>query len=177
MYENSTKGLVTWMKVIFLTALIVVGTRQFLIEPLAVHGESMMPTFQNEDKVILSKISRIENFDLIVFAAPDEHKLIKRVIGLPGDRLEIKSDRLYINGKMFEEPYLTSNREAAKQLGYGRLTGDLAEFIVPAETYFVLGDNRLYSVDSRVFGFVPEEAVLGEVKFRFSPDAYLGVME
>ncbi|RNF40313.1 signal peptidase I [Planococcus salinus] len=177
MYEDSTKDLVSWMKVLFLTALIVLAGRQFLIQPLSVHGESMMPTFENDDKVILNKISRIENFDLIVFDAPDDHKLIKRVIGLPGDRLEMKADRLYINGELVEEPYLTHNRKVARQKGHSYLTEDFAEITVPAECYFVLGDNRLQSVDSRMFGFVPKEAVLGEVKFRFAPFEYLGAVE
>ena len=177
MYESSTKGLVSWMKIVFLTALIVVATRQFVFEPLSVQGESMIPTFENEDKILLSKISRIENFDLIVFIAPDGHKLIKRIIGLPGDRLEMKKDLLYINGEPFEEPYLTSNREAAERQGYRQLTEDFTEFTVPSETYFVLGDNRLHSVDSRVFGLVPEKAVLGEVKFRFVPFGYLDTVE
>src|SRR5690606_5893535 len=97
------------MRVIFLTVLIVLMSRHFLFEPVAVHGESMMPTFEDDDKVMLVKIYTIENFDMIVFTAPNGVNFIKRVIGIPGDRISMKDDRLYVNGKAVAEPYLDKN--------------------------------------------------------------------
>ncbi|MGK7376779.1 signal peptidase I [Planococcus sp. 1R117A] len=177
MDEEALNGLINWMKIIILTAAIVLVSRQFLFEPVSVHGQSMMPTFEEDDKVVLSKISRIDNFDMIVFVAPDKKNYIKRVIGIPGDRVEMKDDQLYLNGKRVAEPYLEENRKWAKENGYPELTADFGEFIVPGDCYFVLGDNRLNSVDSRIIGFILEEAVIGEVKFRLSPVENIGIVK
>lgn len=174
MNEQAIKELVSWMKIILLTALIVLASRQFLFEPVSVHGKSMMPTFEEDDKVLLVKVSRIDNFDVIVFKAPEEKNFIKRVIGLPGDRLKMEEDQLYLNGQAVEEPYLQGNREWAEAQGYPQLTTGFGEFIVPSGCYFVLGDNRLNSVDSRTIGFIRDEAVLGEVKYRISPIEHFG---
>lgn len=177
MYGDPVKVLISWMKVIFLTAVIVVFTRQYLFEPVVVHGKSMMPTIEEDDKIILTKVSRITNFDLIVFAAPTGKNLIKRVIGLPGDRVKMKDDQLYLNGEPVEEPYLAENRKLAKEKGYKRLTEDFPEFTVPSGSYYVLGDNRLNSVDSRVLGVILERAVVGEAKFRLAPAKHAGTIE
>jgi signal peptidase I len=177
MNEDAINDLIAWMKIIILTAAIVLVSRQFLFEPVLVHGHSMMPTFEEDDKVILSKISRIDNFDLIVFAASDQKNYIKRVIGIPGDRVKMKDDQLYVNGEPMDEPYLEENRAWAKKKGYPKLTDDFGEFTVPGECYFVLGDNRLNSVDSRIIGFILEEDVLGEVKFRISPADHVGIVK
>lgn len=174
MYGNPVNLMISWMKVIFLTALIVVATRQFLFEPVEVHGKSMMPTIEEDDKVILTKISRVANFDLIVFVAPNGKNLIKRVIGTPGDRIKMKDDQLFLNGQAVAEPYLEENLKLAKQQGYIRLTEDFPEFRVPSGSYYVLGDNRLNSVDSRVFGFILEKSVVGEAKFRIAPAKHVG---
>lgn len=177
MVPYSVETLIAWMKVIFLTALIVLASREFLFEPVSVHGHSMMPTFEEDDKVILAKISGIENFDLIVFQASDDKNLIKRVIGLPGDRVEMRGDQLYLNGEAVEEPYLEENREWAKQHGFPFLTADFGEYLVPTGCYFVLGDNRLNSVDSRTIGFIMEDAVIGEAKLRISPFKHFGLLK
>jgi len=176
MNEDAINDLIAWMKIIILTAAIVLLSRQFLFEPVSVHGQSMMPTFEEDDKVILSKISSIDNFDMIVFVAPDQKNYIKRVIGVPGDRVEMKDDQLYLNGEPVDEPYLEENRKWAETNGYPQLTTDFGEFTVPGECYFVLGDNRLNSVDSRMIGFVLEETVIGEVKFRISPVNHIGTV-
>lgn len=177
METNSVEALIAWMKVIFLTALIVLVSREFLFEPVSVHGHSMMPTFEEDDKVLLAKVSGIDNFDLIVFKAADDKNLIKRVIGLSGDRIEMRNDQLYLNGAAVEEPYLEENREWAELHGFPQLTGDFGEFLVPTGYYFVLGDNRLNSVDSRIIGFISEEAVIGEAKLRISPIEHFGLLK
>lgn len=176
MAANSVETLIAWMKVIFLTALIVLVSREFLFEPVSVHGHSMVPTFEEDDKVLLAKISRIENFDLIVFKASDDKNLIKRVIGIPGDRVEMENDQLSLNGKVIEETYLEGNKEWARVHGYPQLTQDFEAFTVPSGCYFVMGDNRLNSVDSRMFGFVLENAIVGEAKFRLAPFGRIGMV-
>ncbi len=176
-YKDPVKESISWMRVILLTVLIVLLSRHFLFEPVAVHGESMMPTFEENDKVMLSKVYSIDNFDMIVFTAPNGVNFIKRVIGIPGDKISIQDDQLYINGKAKLEPYLEKNYEAAKQMGMLRLTEDFQEFTVPAESYFVLGDNRLNSTDSRVIGFISKETIIGEVTIRISPLEHMGMVK
>ncbi|ANU27226.1 signal peptidase I [Planococcus versutus] len=177
MYKDPVKESISWMRVILLTVMIVLLSRHFLFEPVAVHGESMMPTFEENDKVVLAKIYSIENFDMIVFTAPNGVNFIKRVIGIPGDIISIQDDQLYINGKAQAEPYLDKNYQTAKQMGMLRLTEDMEEFTVPAASYFVLGDNRSNSTDSRILGFVSEKTVIGEVKIRIAPFNHIGLVE
>lgn len=173
MYEDSTKVLIAWVRVLFLTSVIIFGSRLLLFEPVSIHGESMMPTIEHNDKLILAKVSSIRNFDLIVFSGTNDKYYLKRVIGLPGDRVEVKGDRLFINGVLAEESYLDQNRRLAKRDGYSLLTADIKEFTVPEGLYYVLGDNRIHSVDSRVLGFIAKEEILGEAKLRFSKAGYL----
>ncbi|WP_142826831.1 signal peptidase I [Planococcus soli] len=177
MFEDPVEESISWMRVIFLTVLIVLVSRHFLFEPVAVHGESMMPTFEDDDKVMLVKIYSIENFDMIVFTAPNGVNFIKRVIGVPGDRISMEDDQLYVNGKAEAEPYLDKNRKLAEQQGLYRLTEDFKEFTVPAESYYVLGDNRLNSMDSRVLGFISRDSIVGEVKIRLAPFNHVGIVE
>lgn len=174
MIEEPSQRLIAWMKVIILASLVILAARQFVFEPVEVHGKSMMPTFEENDRIILMKISEIEHSDMIVFKVAEDSNYLKRVVGIPGDVVEMNNDHLYINGIEMEEPYLEQNRKVAGQLGYSQLTEDFAAVAVPAGCYFVLGDNRLNSVDSRMLGFINEENIIGEVKFRLSPIEHLG---
>lgn len=177
MAEGAVRELIAWMKILLFTALIVLLARQFLFEPVEVHGTSMMPTFQEADKVLIVKLSDIENFDIIVFKTPGDRNFIKRVIGIPGDRISMADDRLILNGTPVEEVYLEENRNLAREQGLEKLTEDFEEFTVPGGAYFVLGDNRLNSVDSREIGFVLDHAIIGEVKLRLEPFENLGAIE
>ena len=117
---------------------------------------------------------------MIVFHAPDVDgkDYIKRVIGLPGDSIDMKDDVLYINGKAVEEPYLNANKEDNP---INKLTEDFSlqektgESQVPKNMLFVMGDNRLISKDSRIFGFISYDSIVGEVKFRFYPLQEIGI--
>lgn len=168
MYEEPVKEMLVWMKVLLLTALIILGTRQFLFEPVVVEGGSMQPSYSENDKLLLGKITRIENFDTVVFLAPDGTRFIKRVIGIPGDTIRMREGQLYVNEQPLEEPYLGEIPSSS---------GNAHEFTVPAACYYVLGDNRNNSIDSRVLGFIQEEHIIGEVKFRFAPLADFGFVE
>ncbi|MGD7044757.1 signal peptidase I [Jeotgalibacillus proteolyticus] len=167
MKQNPKKEWFSWLKSILIAFIIVLICRHFLFSPVLVKGISMEPTFEDQNRVVISKISEIEAFDLIVFDSPissDQH--IKRVIGLPGDEIEIKEDILTINGIPYSEPYLEQNKE---KLLFGEpLTGDFY-LKVPEKSLFVLGDNRRKSMDSREYGVISEEVVLGEVKARIYP--------
>ncbi|MGE6259377.1 signal peptidase I [Heyndrickxia sporothermodurans] len=171
---NAKKELYSWIKSILLAAVIVFVCRYFVFTPSIVVGQSMMPNLQDGNRIIVSKLSDIKRFDEIVFNAPDsDEHYVKRVIGLPGDHIEMKNDVLYINGKAYKEPYLEGNRKNLPP--NNKLTGDftLEEIIqkkeVPKGYLFVLGDNRLVSKDSRIFGVIPMDSVIGKVKIRFWP--------
>ncbi|WP_227994813.1 signal peptidase I [Oceanobacillus sp. CFH 90083] len=152
--------------------------KNFLLSPSVVWGESMQPTFADQDKIIVNKVAAIDRFDVIVFQAPDsDNYYVKRVIGIPGDHIEYKNNILYLNGELIDEPYLQKESSPA---ALGFQTGDftLEELtgysIVPDNTYFVLGDNRGNSNDSRFFGLLDEQAIIGEVTFRFYPLSDIG---
>ncbi|WP_163653569.1 type I signal peptidase SipX [Listeria sp. PSOL-1] len=171
--KKGTKARVIWgwMKVILIALVIAFCIRYFLISPVTVYGDSMDPTLHDGEHLFINKVSSPKRFDIIVFPAPDEKnaEYIKRVIGLPGDKIEYKDDELYINGKKYKEPYLDKEKES---LSSGLLTesfklsdlpacGGLKK--VPKGKLFVLGDNRRISKDSRYIGFIKEKTVLGKV--------------
>lgn len=169
----------SWLKALLIALVIVLLFRHFLITPSVVKGESMMPNLQDGDRIILSKISEINRFDEIAFKAPDaDDNYVKRVIGVPGDTVEMRNDQLIINGQEFEEPYLDEFKESLSD-GY-TLTEDFTletltgQEKVPEGKFFVLGDNRQRSKDSRMFGFIDEETVIGDVKFRIWPIQSIG---
>lgn len=123
--------------------------------------------------MIVSKIGEPERFDIIVFHSPEGKDYIKRVIGLPGDRIEYKNDNLYINGKAYDEPYLN---EYKKKMIDGTLTDSFTledtpvnSKAVPEGHLFVLGDNRINSKDSRHIGAVPIEKVVGVTNIIYWP--------
>lgn len=173
-----------WLKVIALTAVFVIGIRTFIFSPIIVDGASMMPTYEDGDRIIVNKIGKtmtdLERFDIVVFKAPDERNFIKRIIGLPGDHIEYKNDELYVNGEKLEEPYLSQNKSALN--GFGDLTGDFTleqltdHSKIPEDYYLVLGDNRLKSSDSRDsrVGLVAKDQIIGKYNIRIYPFDELG---
>ncbi len=172
---------ISWLKALLIALVIVLVCRHFLITPSIVKGESMMPNLEDGDRIILSKISKIERFDEIAFQAPDsEDNYVKRVIGLPGDTIEMRDDQLLVNGKPVKEPYLEdiksilpSEDPLTNNFTLMEITG---EEVVPEDKLFVLGDNRRVSKDSRSFGFIDEEEVIGDVKMRIWPLDSIGIL-
>ena len=182
--KQNQNELWAWIKAIGSAIIFTIGIRYFIFSPVAVEGASMMPTFEDGDKVIVNKvgpkISDYQRFDVIVFKASEEKNYIKRIIGLPGDHIAYKDDVLYINGKAYEEPYLTKYKEAL--LDKGDFTYDftldeqLGEMTVPEGHFFVLGDNRRGSIDSRdqTVGFVAQDKILGTAGFVLWPFNRIG---
>ncbi|KKB44647.1 signal peptidase I [Bacillus thermotolerans] len=160
-----------WVKAFLIAIGLAAVIRYFIIAPIVVDGESMMPTLNDGDWMIVNKLGETERFDIVVFHAPENKDYIKRVIGLPGDTVEYKDDKLYINGKYYEEPYLEQYKEQTS----GPLTPDftLEEITgsktVPEGEVFVLGDNRLFSKDGRHIGTVDMDEVVGETSVVFWP--------
>lgn len=180
MLERLLKGAFSYLAT-FAAALVLAGIcRHFLFSPVTVYGESMSPTLANHEKVIVSKVGEIHRFDIIVFHALDEDAYyVKRVIGLPGDSLEIKNDTLYINGKPYAEPYLKQNKAHIEE--GSKLTGDFTlkeitgKSTVPKDSFFVMGDNRRISKDSRMFKFISAKSVVGKVELSYYPLKDLGM--
>lgn len=175
-----------WTKALFIAFVVVGIIRFFLFAPIVVDGESMMPTLENGDRMIVNKIeytlSEPDRYDIVVFHATEDKDYIKRVIGLPGDHIAYENDQLYINGEIQNEPYLSGIKEQQNGAG-STLTKDftleeLLEIEVIPEGYvFVLGDNRENSTDSRIIGLVPIEEITGSANFVFWPLSKVGFVE
>jgi signal peptidase I len=155
-----------WVKAILVAVSIAFVVRTFFLTPIVVQGDSMMPTLEDEERMIVTKIGEPKRFDIVVFHADEENDYIKRVIGLPGDHIEYKNDLLYINDKPYEEKYLEKFKR--ENLYDGPLTADFS-FDVPEGTLFVMGDNRRHSTDSRHIGPVKIEKLIGSTKVIYWP--------
>ena len=137
--------------------------RSFIATPVRVDGDSMNKTFKNGDILILYKLSKIKRFDVIVLhEEKDNEKIIKRVIGMPGDTVAIKDGEIYINDEKIDDEY-----------AYG-MTTDYDRITLKSDEYFILGDNRLISKDSRYFGPIKEKEIKGKVIFRIFPFSKFG---
>ena len=149
----------------------------FIFKPFVVSGDSMFPNFHDKEYLITSVISlRLGNpklGDVIVFKAPPEpdKDFIKRVIGIPGDQVSLGNGQVYLNGKLLDEnKYLKPTVKTYS----GSFLKDNETITVPPGNYFVLGDNRSYSSDSREWGFVPRGNIIGESFFVYWPLSNLG---
>lgn len=165
----------TWKKWIkwlitawFILPVVFFVTYVFFFRPFAINGDAMHPTLKDKEYVLTNLINlRFANpsrKDIVVFVAPPDPKkdFIKRVIGLPGDTVMLQNGRVYLNGQLQNESkYLNSD---VKTYG-GDFLKDNQTITVPQDQYFVLGDNRQYSSDSREWGFVPAKNIIGTVMF------------
>ena len=141
-----------------------------------VDGSSMQPTFEDGERLIISRVHYLftppERGDVVVFNAVETRNhgemLIKRVIGIPGDMLEIRDRQVYINGTMIDEPYIL---EAC------RINCNDDVWQLGMDEYFVMGDNRNHSNDSRSFAAVPLSNIIGRVIFRYWPPEDISVFE
>lgn len=142
----------------------------FLFRPYQVNGKSMDPNFHDEEYVLTNLISirfsELSRGDVIVFTSYVEKDYIKRIIGLPGDKVLLRDGKVYINDHLLDEnKYLSPDIKT--QGGYFIKEG--IEFSVPEDQYFVLGDNREVSSDSREWGFVKKEKIIGKSFFVYWP--------
>ncbi|TDE73751.1 MULTISPECIES: signal peptidase I [Streptococcus] len=184
----------------FILFFVVLGLlRLFILQPVSVDGHSMDPTLADGERLIVLKTSSIDRFDIVVAKEKEGNKtkeIVKRVVGLPGDTITYKDDVLYVNGKKTDEPYLDKYKKAFEEddlqdiYSYNTLFQQLAESSdafttakdgsteftvkVPKDQYFLLGDDRIVSKDSREVGTFKKSAIVGEVKFRFWPLSKIG---
>ena len=140
---------------------IVIIIRSFVMTPIKVQQKSMSPNLFPNDIMILNKIgyylNGIKRFDVVVIKHNDDY-LIKRVIGLPGETVEYKENKLIINGKPVEENFIDVETIDFK-----------LEEKIPKQKYFLVGDNRNNSIDSRIFGFVDKKDIIGKTNFILYP--------
>jgi signal peptidase I len=168
---SSTIGL--WFRDLLIAAIASVLIITFLYQPVRVEGTSMLPRLEDRDRLFINKfvyhISSIDRDDIVVFRYPrdPEKSYIKRVIGLPGDRIRIIHGQVWLNGKLLLEPYVP---EAYRD------TRSMPEMVVPDDSYFMMGDHRSISSDSREFGPVARDLVYGKAVFVYWPAKDAGVL-
>jgi signal peptidase I len=162
-----------WVRDVSVSAVASVLFILFLYQPVRVEGTSMMPRLENHDRLFINKfvyhLEAINRGDVVVFHYPlDPTKsYIKRVIGLPGDRIRISDGRVWLNGKMLREAYVPARY---------RDDDSMAAMVVPKDSYFVMGDHRSISSDSRAFGPVERSLIYGKAEFIYWPAKDAGVV-
>lgn len=164
-------------EIVFL-ALVLYFVIQYAVQTVHVLGSSMVPSLQNNDLLVASKISyklhQPQRGDIIIFKPPndDARDFIKRVIAVPGDRLRIDHGIVYINGQVLHESYLPEPWTVNNTW-----PTDGKDVIIPPDHYFVMGDNRNHSSDSRQFGYIDASAILGKAEVRIWPLQELGLLD
>jgi len=159
------------LQTIVLAAAIFVISYLFLFQPHQVIGNSMDPNFEDQEYILTDKISyrfrSIQRGDVIVFKSPPdpERDYIKRVIGLPNEKIKIQGGKVLVNNQLIRENYLPPENFAIP----GTFLKEGQEFQIPSDSYIVLGDNRDHSSDSREWGPVPRENIIGRAFFRYWP--------
>lgn len=153
-----------------LIIIIVLLIRCFVVSPVRVDGSSMVPTLKDGDFLLLKKYDKeIERFDIVVLKNGSD-RLIKRVIGLPGEHIEYIDNELYINHEKVDDVKLFTKTNDF-------MLEDLGVSVIPDDYYFVLGDNRTNSTDSRIIGLVSKKDIKGTVDFRILPFNKFGSIE
>jgi signal peptidase I len=163
--------LAVWLRDLIISLAISAFIIVFLYQPVKVEGTSMMPSLDDQERIFVNKFvyrwEPIERGDIVVFRYPRDpsKSYIKRVIGVPGDRIRIDSGQVYVNDEPIDEDYVPP--AYADERSY-------AESVVPPRTYFMLGDHRSMSQDSRDFGPVKEGLIFGKAVFGYWPMEKLG---
>jgi signal peptidase I len=174
------RAALSWLRELTLVVVLATVVILFLYQPVKVEGTSMTPGLVNQERIFINKfiynplvfklgLADINRGDTVVFWYPGDlsKSYIKRVIGLPGDTVEIVSGTVIVNGQMLPEPYVPE--EARDQVSMARTP-------IKADEYFVLGDNRRSSNDSRTWGLVPRGDIYGKAVFGYWPLDRLGVL-
>src|SRR5215813_11208593 len=170
--QAAWQSLRTWILDLALCFVVLFLIGVFLYQPVKVEGGSMEPGLEDQERIFINKMvyrfESIERGDIVVFRYPRDTRksFVKRVIGLPGDRIRIASGHVYVNGVPLQEPYVPDDYQDARSY---------ADTVVPNNAYFVLGDHRSMSNDSREFGFVMRSYIYGKAVFGYWPMEKVGV--
>ncbi|MGJ9459351.1 signal peptidase I [Oceanobacillus sp. CF4.6] len=162
--------------IVILAVVLAVILRSTIFASYVVDGESMEPTLYDGNLLMVNKIvydlTDIDRFDVIVFHANEEDDYVKRVIGLPEDEIEYKNDQLFVNGELVEEKFLNAYVQASDSKPFTNnftLVETTGVQKVPENKLFVMGDNRQDSLDSRSFGFISTDQIVGKVDVKYWP--------
>ena len=161
-----------WLEAGTIAIILAVVIKMFLFEFVLVEGSSMYPTLHNNDRLMVTKVQYYfhepEFEDIVILNYSDSVEFVKRVIGKAGDTIEVKNSVVYLNGEALDEPYISDQPYP-----------DFAKVVVPKGTYFVMGDNRVDSRDSRYedVGFISKDEIVGKVVFRIYPLNQMGVIK
>jgi signal peptidase I len=170
---RSVSGWKLWMRDLVFSAAASVLIITFLYQPVRVEGTSMLPRLVDQDRLFINKFvyhfEAIEPGDVVVFHYPrdPQKSYIKRIIATPGDRLRIDQGRVFVNGKLLSEPYIPDEY---------RDTRSQEAMVIPNDEYFVMGDHRSISSDSREFGPVKRDLIYGKAAFVYWPTQDVGVV-
>jgi signal peptidase I len=174
-HRSAAAATITWLRDLSLSVLIAIIVILFLYQPVKVEGTSMMPSLVDQERIFINKfvyrfgLADISRGDTVVFWFPGDtsKSYIKRVIGVPGDSIEVREGTVYVNGQMLRESYVPE--EYRDHVSMPRRT-------VPSDQYFVLGDHRVSSNDSRSWGMVPRNYIYGKAVFVYWPPDRLGLL-
>ncbi len=175
--HGGIRNALSWLRDLVFSVLIAVVLIVFIYQPVKVEGTSMQPTLSDKERIFINKftyrfgLGDIERGDTVVFWFPEDEtkSYIKRVIGLPGDRIRIESGQVYVNDQALAEDYV--EEDFRDQMSWPPSRQDK---LVPPDKYFVLGDHRSSSSDSRTWGFVPRANIYGKAVFAYWPLQKLG---
>jgi signal peptidase I len=162
-----------WIRDLLISVVVSFFIITFLYQPVKVEGTSMAPQLHDQDRLFINKFAynfeKVERDDVVVFYYPrdTQKSYIKRVIGLPGDTVRIVDGRVFVNGTAIAEPYVPERYQDVRSMD---------EFRVPAGEYFVMGDHRSISSDSRDFGPVARNLIYGKAAFVYWPREEMGVV-
>ena len=174
-----------WGPVLFAAVVIALFVRLVLVQAYHIPSASMVPTLEEGDRVVVNRLSyqfgEVGRGQVVVFKKPQgssgQNDLIKRIIGLPGETIRFADNQVYVNGLRLEEPYLAEQDSTRPRLtipGCAQTTPAPDTCVVPEGTIFMMGDNRLGSSDSRVFGPIEIDSVVGRAFLRVWPLNNLG---
>src|ERR1700679_1683418 len=163
----------SWLRDLVVSVVVSAFIIIFLYQPVRVEGTSMLPMLEDQDRLFINKLAyrvgEIQRSDVVVFLYPHDHEksYIKRVIALPGDTLRIDHGVVFVNGNEIKEPYVPRQCEDDRSQ---------PEMTIPAHEYFVMGDHRSISSDSREFGAVDRDLIYGKAAFVYWPMDQAGVV-
>jgi signal peptidase I len=180
---TAPKGLVAELLEVVLLALGLYLAINFAVQTVHVIGTSMLPTVQDQDYLIANKLDyRFHNpqrGDIIIMRDPldQSRDFIKRVIAVPGERLLIRDGQVYVNGRLLNEPYINHQEQWTQYASWPASPGDPQGQLMGAGEYFVMGDNRNHSSDSRVFGVVRRDQIEAKAWVRVLPLSHFGFVD
>jgi signal peptidase I len=180
--RSALRNTLSWARDLTLSVVIAVVLIVFIYQPVKVEGTSMEPSLTDQERIFINKftyefgLGQIERGDTVVFWYPNDHtkSYIKRIIGLPGERVRIDAGQVYVNDRPWMEGYVP---RTFRDTAWWPANDRGHDQVVPPNEYYVLGDNRSQSSDSRAWGYVPRELIYGKAVFVYWPLEKIGRLQ